>query len=203
MVILLAQLHHGTSLLPTKAATTAGLEELGNRSKIPDDNYSLLIILSWHLQCFAHAAIRRENTFCLPTSPSLLYSVRATLFPCFIFISLAKAECFQFPDLSEQNHQCYLVVLLLQISRTLDHTVTSFPKYPTPKSRFIMYHGLGTLLLFFGALKLTINACAIAVCTLDMRCDFCKDMVTLNGVTTCSTNSYCYGYHCYVKLRNG
>ena len=48
--------------------------------------------------------------------------------PCFIFIPSAKADCFQFPDLSEQNHQYYLVVLLLQISRTFGSYCHKLPQ---------------------------------------------------------------------------
>ena len=64
-----------------------------------------------------------------------------------------------------------------------------------------MYYRLSTLSLFLGFLKLTINACSMAVRTLEIRCDYCKNVVAHNGVTTCSTSSYCYGYYCYVKLQ--
>ena len=67
----------------------------------------------------------------------------------------------------------------------------------------IMRTSLSILAIMFNYLALNINAAPMTILTLEQRCNYCADMVALNGIHECCLNRYCSGCYCYDKLRKG
>ena len=60
-----------------------------------------------------------------------------------------------------------------------------------------------TLAAMISFLALTIIATPITMATQEQRCNYCSDLVAINGIHECSRNPYCSGCYCYDKLRKG